>query len=770
MATETVQASGIGSSDDWTLVAGSTKPVAVNAPDDGTTTYIRCSTTANLTQSFTCSPALPSGSTITQVAVSARCRRGDAQDANYVVGYSFTPSGGGSQSGESGTLTALNTYGDTQTYTHSGLSVVWGSGLTFYIRNTQARRVECTLLEITLTYTEPANTGTASITQAAQTLSADSDLKIAGAFSKTQAAQTVAAASILKLGGGMARTQADNTLSAAGTLLPETTVAVSTGDDDGQETAATVVSLTGSATTIGSTATHFGFVLRNVPIPQGAIIEEETVVQVWPIDNTLDSPGLTIRAERNPANFTTTNGDMSGRTKTSAGVNWTATDIGIDAYKSSPSIAEVVQEIVDDPSWEPGDNIAFFLLNNGTGGSLRIRSYNGNAAQAPRAYFKWSIGAQGGLTTTQGDQTLSSAGSLLIQASATATQESDTLAATAILPVVGTLTATQADHSISSTAVAPVAGQLAATQADDALSSAGALPLAAALAITQADDTLTAAGTSVVGGQLTVTQADDALASTGALSLSAAVAVTQEGNALTGAAALAIVATATPAQADDTLSAAGVLSAEGSGQAALAQDDNTLSAAGVLVLTGAATLAQDDNTPVIAGVIALTGAATISAAGDALAAAGALALVGQLTTTQADDTLTADGEGAITGSGALAVTQDDHTLSASGTLALSGLSAAVQSGDTLLSAGTLSLTGALSVTGSGDTLSGAGALAIVGAVGIMQSGDSLTATGGLNLLVYVYVGTVTSPARRGAVSQPADRGTVRALGDLELQE
>lgn len=153
MTVETVQAASVGSLDEWTLVAGASKPVAVHAPDDSTTTYIRCSTTSGLTQAFVGVPSLAAGSIITQVDINVRCRRGDAQDANYVVGYSFDIQGGGTQSGESGTLTALSGYGSVQTYTHSGLSVAYGGTLEFYIRNTQARRVECTLLEIVFTYT-----------------------------------------------------------------------------------------------------------------------------------------------------------------------------------------------------------------------------------------------------------------------------------------------------------------------------------------------------------------------------------------------------------------------------------------------------------------------------------------------------------------------------------------------------------------------------------------------------------------------------------------
>ena len=116
-------------------------------------------------QYFTCTPALTTGDTITEISVTARCRRGGANDVYIRIGYTFTPNGGGTQTGEvaNTTLQAVSAWGNL-TYTHSGLSVVWGSGLEFWIRNAQARQTHCTTLYVQITYTAAAGGGVMKLT------------------------------------------------------------------------------------------------------------------------------------------------------------------------------------------------------------------------------------------------------------------------------------------------------------------------------------------------------------------------------------------------------------------------------------------------------------------------------------------------------------------------------------------------------------------------------------------------------------------------------
>lgn len=156
MATEVCAMAATGTPNSWNLGAGASKVVAVAAPDDDDTTYINSGTVDETEQRFTVSPsAIQVGDTITQIDIAARNLRDHGSNPLFVLGYSFTPNGGGTQTGESTDITSTLTW-KTDTYTHSGLSVVWGSSLVVWIRNTLARNMRCSTLQITLTYTPAA--------------------------------------------------------------------------------------------------------------------------------------------------------------------------------------------------------------------------------------------------------------------------------------------------------------------------------------------------------------------------------------------------------------------------------------------------------------------------------------------------------------------------------------------------------------------------------------------------------------------------------------
>lgn len=160
MAVITVQANGVTTPDDWSLVAGASKSAAVNQPDDDSTSYVGSGTTSGTYQYFTCAPALTTGDTITQVKLYCRAQRGGVNDTTFRIGYTFTPNGGGTQTNEvaAGVLTAVTAWGDFD-YTDSGLSVVWGSGFQFWVRNTQGRDLHVTTFYVEITYTPGAAAG-----------------------------------------------------------------------------------------------------------------------------------------------------------------------------------------------------------------------------------------------------------------------------------------------------------------------------------------------------------------------------------------------------------------------------------------------------------------------------------------------------------------------------------------------------------------------------------------------------------------------------------
>ena len=81
MAVTTAEVNGTTTPNDWILSTGVSKESAVNSPDDDATSYIDSSNTSGTIQTFTVTPALNQGDTITQIDITARAKRGGTLDA-----------------------------------------------------------------------------------------------------------------------------------------------------------------------------------------------------------------------------------------------------------------------------------------------------------------------------------------------------------------------------------------------------------------------------------------------------------------------------------------------------------------------------------------------------------------------------------------------------------------------------------------------------------------------------------------------------------------
>lgn len=142
---------------------------------------------------------------------------------------------------------------------------------------------------------------------------------------------------------------------------------------------------------------NIGFVFPGVTVPQGATVSAATL-EVWVTNaaGTDDDPELDIYGEAadNAANFATT-AYVSARARTSANVSWSATNVGVDAYKSTPDITAVVQEILGRAGWSSGNNmgILFVSKNNSTGKICGFRTYDESAAHAAKLHITYTAGA-----------------------------------------------------------------------------------------------------------------------------------------------------------------------------------------------------------------------------------------------------------------------------------------------------------------------------------------------------------------------------------------
>jgi hypothetical protein len=89
------------------------------------------------------------------------------------------------------------------------------------------------------------------------------------------------------------------------------------------------------------------------------------------------------QAADDPVTFAGTVGNISDRPRTAAGAAWSPPPWTAGNVVDSPSLAAVVQEVVDRPGWTAGN--ALVLIVTGTG-RRTATSYNGSSAGAPRLF------------------------------------------------------------------------------------------------------------------------------------------------------------------------------------------------------------------------------------------------------------------------------------------------------------------------------------------------------------------------------------------------
>jgi hypothetical protein len=167
---------------------------------------------------------------------------------------------------------------------------------------------------------------------------------------------------------------------------------VAASGDDGAETTGGSMVLTTTTLDGDSVGDIIGFMFRGVQIPAGSTVTT-AYLKVYTNDSGRDSPNVTIKAQYAPAAFGTGSTNFSSRTMTTASASWVATDIGIGAYKNSPSVVSPLQEVVDNGGWTGAGDVAFFLIQNSASGWLRVASWDHASDPPAQLYVEWSEGA-----------------------------------------------------------------------------------------------------------------------------------------------------------------------------------------------------------------------------------------------------------------------------------------------------------------------------------------------------------------------------------------
>jgi hypothetical protein len=156
----------------------------------------------------------------------------------------------------------------------------------------------------------------------------------------------------------------------------EITVTIATNNDDALQDPPPGAMLVAYSWVSLYTEDHWGALRFVVPqIMHGATIVDAYLDVYVDTGATEDDPNVAITSEAsaNPAALAVMNNNISNRPRGSAIVVWQADNIG-SGLRRSPSIANIVQERVDDAAWAPGQAILFIL--DALGPSLEIRQHD----------------------------------------------------------------------------------------------------------------------------------------------------------------------------------------------------------------------------------------------------------------------------------------------------------------------------------------------------------------------------------------------------------
>jgi hypothetical protein len=157
--------------------------------------------------------------------------------------------------------------------------------------------------------------------------------------------------------------------------IPTLTVAVASGADDAEQSAAGTVTLNSTdlelvrddGTSSGNQIVGLRF--ADLSIPRGALITNATI-QFTADESQSEATVVNIAAEAvdNAASFTTTANNLGSRALTPLSVPWqpAAWTAGqSNATQRTPNLAGLVQEVVSRPGWASGNAIAFLISGTG---------------------------------------------------------------------------------------------------------------------------------------------------------------------------------------------------------------------------------------------------------------------------------------------------------------------------------------------------------------------------------------------------------------------
>ncbi|MCB0595763.1 MAG: metallophosphoesterase, partial [Phaeodactylibacter sp.] len=184
------------------------------------------------------------------------------------------------------------------------------------------------------------------------------------------------------------------------TVGPATVCArIDNSDDDGEERSTGRPNLTSSDLEVvedgGLGAQIVGLRFNGLNIPQGATIANAYIQFTADEDTNVNPCTITISGDDsdNAAAFDSEYYSISGRPRTSSTVSWTPSDwlsVGDSGpAQQTPSLASIIQEIVNRPGYSANSSIALILEGFGR---RTAESFDGNSPKAPELCVEFSTG------------------------------------------------------------------------------------------------------------------------------------------------------------------------------------------------------------------------------------------------------------------------------------------------------------------------------------------------------------------------------------------
>lgn len=174
---------------------------------------------------------------------------------------------------------------------------------------------------------------------------------------------------------------------------------IATSSDDAEEAASGgTPDITSSDIEIvndGATTQQVGVRFTNITIPVGATIQAAYLRFVGDEAQSAGTQNADIYGEDadSPGTFTTSSNNITGRTETTAKVDWDAVPASVvGQIQTSPDIKTVIQEIVDRAGWASGNNMVILIEPGGSNATRTYVSYDSQPYVSAMLHVEYTAG------------------------------------------------------------------------------------------------------------------------------------------------------------------------------------------------------------------------------------------------------------------------------------------------------------------------------------------------------------------------------------------